>query len=73
MALQGKADFYNITWGLFVELFLLYLCLAIFNGYVGRNRLIGFWGFFFASLLLTPILTLLVLLFSSPRNREKAA
>ncbi|MCK5682260.1 hypothetical protein KAI46_15780 [bacterium] len=56
-----------------MELFLLYLILAILNGYIGRNRLIGFWGFFFISMLLTPILTLLFLIFSTPRNPEKVA
>lgn len=33
----------------------LYIGLSILIGFIGRNRKFGFWGFFFSSLLLTPI------------------
>ena len=58
---------------IFVELFLIYLILAVINGFIGRDRLIGFWGFFFISILVTPIIILLFLIISSPRDRENAA
>lgn len=49
---------------------------AIVVATLGRNRRFGFWGYFFASLLLTPIIGLLMLLAAIPtrvdRNRAKA-
>ncbi|MGP6087634.1 hypothetical protein [Antarctobacter jejuensis] len=46
----------------------LSLCLAI--GLFGTNRKMGFWGYFFASMALTPILGLLLLLVSDPRRKR---
>ena len=45
----------------------LYFVACIAAGWFGRNRRIGFLGFFLASILFTPLLTLLVLLLSSPK------
>ena len=41
---------------------------------LGRNRRFGFWGYFFSSVLLTPIVGLLLLLAAIPTkaDREKA-
>ena len=36
---------------------LVYLSLAWIAAAAGRNRRMGFWGFFWASILLTPLLT----------------
>lgn len=36
---------------------LVYLGLALIAAAAGRNRRMGFWGFFWASILLTPLLT----------------
>jgi len=36
---------------------LVYLSLALIAAAAGRNRRMGFWGFFWASILLTPLLT----------------
>lgn len=50
------------------ELALLYLVMSVVAGFAGRNRIIGFWGFFFASLIFTPAITLLFLFFATPRK-----
>ena len=34
---------------------IIYLGLCILIAYIGRNRKFGFWGFFFSSLLITPM------------------
>lgn len=44
--------------------FFLSLVIAI----LGRNRKMGFWGYFFASLLLTPLFGLLLLLISGEKT-----
>lgn len=49
--------------------FLSYVGLAIVIGFLGRNRKFGFWGYLFASIALTPILGLLLVLASDPRPR----
>jgi Zn-dependent protease len=46
----------------------LAVCLAL--GYLGRWRKMGFWGYFFASILLTPPLGLLLLVASDPKKQE---
>ena len=50
---------------------------AILVAFFGRNRRFGFWGYFFASILLTPIVGLLMLFAAIPtkadRNRYKRA
>lgn len=47
-----------------------YVGLAIVIGIFGRNRKLGGWGYFFASIMLTPMLGLLLLLASDPRRRN---
>ena len=42
----------------------LYVLLSIIVAGLGRNRKFGFWGYFFCSLLLTPILGLLFVIAS---------
>jgi hypothetical protein len=51
-----------------VELILAYLALCLVAGILGRNRRIGFWGFFFSSIIFTPIISLLFMYFSMPRK-----
>lgn len=46
------------------------ICLAL--GLLGMNRKFGFWGYFFASLLLTPLLGVILLLASAEKT-EKAS
>ena len=50
------------------ELALGYLALCLVAGILGRNRRIGFWGFFFSSFIFTPFISLLFLFFSTPRK-----
>lgn len=51
-----------------LEIAVLYLALCVVAGIVGRNRRIGFWGFFFCSIVTTPILSLLFLHIAMPRK-----
>ena len=42
-----------------VELLIPYLALCVLAGVLGRNRRIGFWGFFFSSIIFTPFVDLM--------------
>jgi hypothetical protein len=44
--------------------------LGLIIGYYGRNKKMGFWGYLFGSILLTPIIGLILLLISGPKNEE---
>lgn len=44
---------------------LIALCSLVI-GYLGRRKKLGFWGFFFASLMLTPVFGLLLLVIAGP-------
>jgi len=46
-------------------LLLVALCSLII-GFFGRRKKLGFWGFFFASLMLTPLFGLLLLIIAGP-------
>jgi hypothetical protein len=50
------------------DLIILYLALCIAIGVMGRKRRFGFWGFFFFSVILTPVITTLFLYFALPRR-----
>jgi uncharacterized membrane protein YhdT len=52
------------------EFILLYLVLCAVAAYLGRHRRIGFWGFFFLSLIATPILTSLFIYVAAPVRRR---
>ena len=41
---------------------LIYVSLAVLFGFCGRSYRFGFWGYFFATLLLTPIIGFLLLI-----------
>lgn len=49
---------------------LYYVLICLIIGLLGMNRKLGFWGYFFTSLLLTPILGIL-LLFASDKRPPK--
>jgi len=51
---------------------LLAVLLSLFIGFLGRRKKLGFWGFFFASLMLTPILGLLLLIVAGPGAASQA-
>lgn len=39
-------------------------------GYLGRNRKMGFWGYFFATLFLTPFIGALLLIISAKKKPD---
>lgn len=47
--------------------FIIMVFLSFVVGLIGKNRKFGFWGYFFASLLVTPIIGILLVLASDPR------
>jgi hypothetical protein len=49
---------------------LLSLVASYVIGVMGRNRKMGFWGHFFASLLLTPFIGLLLVVATDPRDDD---
>jgi len=51
-----------------MEFYLAYLFLCLLAGIGGRKRRIGFWGYFFCSILFTPIISLLFLYFAAPKR-----
>ena len=53
-----------------VVLILVSIVLAYLIGFLGRNRKLGFWGHFFASLLLTPVIGLLLIVATNPIDDE---
>ena len=59
---------------LFVPQFLIaYVILAIIIGLIGRNKQIGFWGFFLLSLLITPVIPAIFMLIGRPRRERVRA
>ena len=44
---------------------------SLIIGFLGMNRKMGFWGYFFSSLLLTPIMGILLVSVSDPKPRVK--
>jgi hypothetical protein len=50
-----------------ILLALAYIAVAALLGFIGRRRKFGAWGYFFGSLILTPIVGLLLVLASDPR------
>lgn len=48
---------------------LVMLVLSILVGFWGRNHKFGAWGYFFASLLLTPLVGAILVLASSPNPK----
>lgn len=54
-----------------IILIAIYIFAALLIALVGRNRKMGAWGYFFASLLLTPVIGLLLVLASDSRAKEE--
>ena len=50
--------------------FLILVALSFLVGLLGRRRKFGFWGYFFGSILLTPIVGLLLVMASDPGEPE---
>ena len=53
-----------------MQLFVIILVLSLFIGLLGINSRLGFWGNFFASILLTPIVGLLLVIASGSKNQS---
>jgi hypothetical protein len=49
---------------------ILYLLLCGIAGVIGSTRVVGFWGFFLLSLILTPVATLAVLAVTSRKTEH---
>ncbi|MEM7585925.1 MAG: hypothetical protein AAF560_21225 [Acidobacteriota bacterium] len=47
--------------------------MAMFVAWMGKNRKFGFWGYFFGSLLLTPLMGLLLVVSSDPIEDKSGA
>ena len=48
--------------------FYIYFMASVLVGFLGRNRMIGFLGFFIVSVLITPVLSALVLALTSTKR-----
>ncbi len=46
----------------------IYVLLSLFIGLLGVNKKLGFWGYFFGSLLFTPIIGVILLCASDKRK-----
>jgi hypothetical protein len=57
-----------------LNLSFMYLLLCGVAGFLGRHRRIGFWGFFFLSIIVTPFLTAALIFFAAkaPRPSKRA-
>jgi len=49
---------------------LVYLFVSYIVALIGKNRKFGFWGYFFLSIMLTPILGLLLVIASDSRKKD---
>jgi hypothetical protein len=58
---------------LILEGLLFYLMFCGIAAFFGRRRRIGFWGFFFLSIIVTPLLTSLFIFAASPVRRHRVA
>ncbi len=51
--------------------FIAYLLVCYFVAFVGQRRKLGFWGYFFGSILLTPVIGILLVLASDPKPHHE--
>jgi hypothetical protein len=51
---------------LILESLAIYVLLSFVVAFLGRRRRIGFWGFFFLSLMVTPFFTSIFIFFAAP-------
>lgn len=54
-----------------LELYGAYFACSLLIGILGMHRKFGFWGYFFGSLLLTPLIGVLLIVASDPRKSPK--
>jgi hypothetical protein len=55
------------------QILVAYVILATIVGLLGRNKIIGFWGFFLLSLVVTPIVTGAFMAISRNRKPHRLA
>lgn len=55
-----------------LESIVIYLLLCAAAAFMGRRRRIGFWGFFFLSILATPLLTAVFIFAAGPGRPRRA-
>ncbi len=55
-----------------IQLFLAFLVGSLIVAFLGRNHKFGFWGNFFASMLLSPLIGLLLVLSAAPKPAPRA-
>ena len=48
---------------------IIYIIISLIIGLVGSQRKFGFWGYFFGSLALTPVLGIILVLASDPKTK----
>lgn len=51
----------------------VYILLSFVVAFLGRNRKMGFWGYLFASIILTPLMGLLLVFGSDPKKKVASA
>jgi uncharacterized membrane protein len=47
---------------------ILYIILCLVIGLIGMNRKFGFWGYFFGSVILTPVVGIILIFASDARK-----
>lgn len=52
-------------------LVIAWVIASVLIGFMGRRQRFGFWGYFFGSMLLSPILGLLLLIGATPTREQK--
>ncbi len=53
-----------------IQMILIVFIASFIVALLGRNRKFGFWGYFFSSLLLSPIIGLLLVIASAEKVKE---
>ena len=54
-----------------IQIFLAFVVGSLIVAFLGRNRKFGFWGNFFASMLLSPLIGFLLVLSGTPKTAPK--
>jgi hypothetical protein len=53
------------------QFIIIYLASCLFVGLFGTNRKFGFWGYFFASMALTPLIGIFIVLASDKKKHPE--
>ncbi len=53
-----------------IKIVIAVVFISFLLGILGRNRKMGFWGYFFGSILLTPLIGLLLVLASDKKTDQ---